>query len=492
MFSAVSVTLASLRAYAFEETRRASVVPATVDLSIRVGHAQTILAFCVGGCLAAGASVAAVSVFTGADQLMGFKRLLDLNVEGNLPTWFSSGLLFVAAALLGGLAVNAGSGHRRAWGLLAMVFFGLSLDEAASIHEMSNAPLRRILHLGPALYFPWIILGGLVAALVVIAEWRLLRSLPRRTAFRFIIAGIVFVSGALGLEALAAPLYATHAQPLAHTALVTAEEFLEMLGISLFIVAVAGFWVASGNTISLRCEDRGVGASRMALLEASPRRVFRTMLAIALILAGVNLTLQAVHFLTPIKMAGLVRLFNLAREGNVPTWYQSSTLLLCAALAAVVAVRQWTDRAPFRMHWVLTSLFCLYLSADEAASIHEMTVKPLRAAFDTSGLLYYPWIVIGGAAAVTLAVLSRRFLAGLPARTRHTVILAAAIFVTGALGVEALGGRYAEVHGRANFAYGAIATLEETLEMIGVLIAVRALLEYIRDHIGMVRLRLVA
>jgi hypothetical protein len=492
MFSAVSVTLASLRAFAFEETRRASVTPATIDLSIRAGHAQTILAVAVGACLAAGAGVALVSLLTGADQLLGFKRLLDLNGEGNLPTWFSSGLLLVAALLLGGLAISAAPAQRRAWALLAVVFAGLSLDEAASLHEMSNAPLRRILQLGPALYFPWVIGGALIAALVGMSEWRLLRSLPRRTAVRFTIAGIVFVTGAIGLEALAAPLYATRAHPLAHTALITAEEFFEMLGVSLFIMAVAGHWVETANTVALRCEDRAASGSRVALLEASPRRVFRWMLATALTLAAVNLALQAVHFFTPLKMTALVRLFNLAREGNVPTWYQSATLLLCAGLAAVVAVRAWRDRAPFRVHWALTALFCLYLSADEAASIHEMSVRPLRAAFDTTGLLYYPWIAIGGAVALTLAVASRGFLAGLPARTRRTVVLAAAIFLAGALGIEALGGRYAELHGRANFAYGAIATAEETLEMIGVLIAVRALLEYIRDHIGSVRLRLVA
>ena len=492
MFAAVSVTLASLRAHAFEEPRRGSVTPEPVDLAIRAAHAQTVLAVAVGACLAAGAAVAAVSVVTGADQLLGFKRLLDLNGEGNLPTWFSSGLLLIAAMLLGGLAMTVVPAQRRAWALLALVFAGLSLDEAASLHEMSNAPLRRLLHLGPALYFPWIIGGAVVAALVGMSEWRLLRSLPRRTALGFIVAGAVFVTGAIGLEALAAPLYATHAHPLAHAGLVTAEEFLEMLGVSLFIVAVAGYWVATGNAVSLRCEDRGSGGSRTGVLEASPRRVFRLMLATALLLAAVNLTLQAVHFFTPFKMTGLVRLFNLAREGNVPTWYQSSTLLLCAALAAVVAVRAWRDRAPFRVHWALTALFCLYLSADEAASIHEMSVRPLRAAFDTTGLLYYPWIVIGGAVALAVAVASRRFLAALPARTRRTVVLAAVIFVAGALGVEALGGRYAELHGRANFGYGAIATLEETLEMIGVLIAVRALLEYIRDHIGSVRLRLVA
>jgi hypothetical protein len=55
------------------------------------------------------------------------------------------------------------------------------------------------------------------------------------------------------------------------------------------------------------------------------------------------------------------------------------------------------------------------------------------------------------------------------------------------LGVESLGALYAETHGRRNLAYGVFTTVEETLEMIGMSVAVLALLEYLRDCIGPVR-----
>jgi hypothetical protein len=212
------------------------------------------------------------------------------------------------------------------------------------------------------------------------------------------------------------------------------------------------------------------------------------LLLLAALLAAVNLGLQAVHFLTPLKIPGTVRLFDLAREGNVPTWIQSNTLLACGALAGLIAAAEWKRKSAFRVHWVLTALFCVYLSADEAASIHEMSVKPLRNAFHTSGLLFYPWIIIGIAVAAVIAVASRRFLASLPPRTRWTVILASIIYLGGAVGVEALGGRYAEVHGQRNLPYGIITTVEETLEMVGMSVAVLALLEYLRDRVGRIRL----
>jgi hypothetical protein len=466
--------------------------PVTVGVAPRVWQIRALVAAGVTVFACLGAAVAAITAITGADYMHGFKRLLDLNAERNLPTWFSTTILLTAAALLGGIAADGLRRHRRAWRFLAVVFVGLSLDETASIHEMSNAPLRAMLHAGPALYFPWILGGLLLASIVLIAEWRLLRALPRRTSVRFVVAGAIYVMGAAGFEALCAPLYARHVHPLVQAALVTTEETLEMVGVALFIAALARFWAVQRISVTFGFDLRTWYAAPRGAVRLPPQRVFRTLLLLAGALALVNLGLQAIHFLTPFKMPHVVRLFDLAREGNVPTWVQSNTLLACGALTALIAAAEWKRKSAFRLHWTLTALFCVYLSADEAASIHEMTVKPLRAAFHTSGLLFFPWILIGLAVSIVVAVAARRFLAHLPARTRRTVILAAIVYVTGAIGVEALSGMYAETHGQRNLVYGVITTIEETLEMVGMSVAVFALLEYLRDNIGRVRVGVAA
>jgi hypothetical protein len=458
-----------------------------VGVAPHVWQVRALVALGVVSFASLGAAVAVIAALTGSDYMHGFKRLLDLNTERNLPTWFSSTALLTAAALLGGIATDERRRHRPAWRFLAIVFVGLSVDETASIHEMTNAPLRALLHSGPALYFPWILGGLLLASVVLIVEWGLLRALPRRTSVAFVIAGATYVTGAAGFEAIAAPLYARHVHPIVQAALVTTEESLEMIGVALFIVALTRFWAIQGVTVTFGFDTRTRPYTPGGAMRLSPRRVFRILLLVAAGLAAVNLGLQAVHFLTPLKIPGTVRLFDLAREGNVPTWVQSNTLLACAALTGLIAAAEWQRKSPFRVHWVLTALFCVYLSADEAASIHEMSVKPLRDAFHTSGLLYYPWIVIGLAVSVAVAAASRRFLVSLPPRTRWTVVLAAIIYLAGALGVESLGALYAETHGRRNLAYGVFTTVEETLEMIGMSVAVLALLEYLRDCIGPVR-----
>lgn len=67
-----------------------------------------------------------------------FAAFLDLNGEGNLPTWYSSIQWFCVATLLGIFAHNNLSPSRgKSWlfVLLPLVFLALSLDEVAQIHE---------------------------------------------------------------------------------------------------------------------------------------------------------------------------------------------------------------------------------------------------------------------------------------------------------------------------------------------------------------------
>jgi hypothetical protein len=76
-----------------------------------------------------------------------------------------------------------------------------------------------------------------------------------------------------------------------------------------------------------------------------------------------------------------------------------------------------------------------------------------------------------------LAYLS--FLARLPARTRRLLLTAGAVYVGGALGVESISGWQAAAHGEHNLGYHLIVTLEELCEMMGVVLFIYALLDYL-------------
>ena len=466
--------------------RVAAPAPAGVDIPLQPRRVESVLACSAALLLALGSGVSLLQL-AGHDHLWGLLRLAGLNDEQNLPTWFASAQLLLAAASAALAMSVAPACDRRSWGVLAAVFVALSVDEAASVHELSNAPLRAAIGTRAALFFPWILGGLALAAAVCLLEWRLLRRLPRATARGMICAGACYVAGAVGLEMFAAPVYATGAKlSLVHTGLVTAEEGLELIGIAWFVVVVLRY-AGEQRAAELSVDDRGDARCRGVRL--SPRAATHAAVAVAVTLAAISLGAQVVAYRdgNPAWLPW-VRLVNLSREGNIPTWWQSSTLLACAGLAAIIAAS--ARRSPGGLHrqWGAVAVAFAYLSVDEGAGIHELAVDPLREAFHTTGLLYYPWVVVGAAVSLTAAAASRSFVGSLPAPTRRLFGAAVVVFLTGALGFESIGGLVAGAQGRANLTYAAVSTAEELLEMIGVALAARALLEYIRDHVGTVRL----
>ena len=136
------------------------------------------------------------------------------------------------------------------------------------------------------------------------------------------------------------------------------------------------------------------------------------------------------------------------------------------------------------------SIVFLYLSVDETAIIHEMSIKPLRSMLHASGPFYYAWVIPGAICTGIFALMYWKFLLHLPSRTRFLYVCAGMVYVGGAIGIETLSAMYAVVHGENNFTYRLISTLEETFEMLGLVIFLNANLHYFRSNIGMLTFKL--
>ena len=184
------------------------------------------------------------------------------------------------------------------------------------------------------------------------------------------------------------------------------------------------------------------------------------------------------HFLREVRDS-VVRLAWVDGEGNIPTWYSSSLLLLCSVLLATIAAAQRQQRGRHVVGWLILALVFVFLSLDETAQLHELSIAPLRALFGTTGFLYYAWIVPAGICVVLFVSGYLRFLAELPERTRRLFLVAGVIFVGGALGVEAVSGNQASLHGEQNLTYHLIITVEELFEMAAIIVFIYALLDYI-------------
>jgi hypothetical protein len=170
-------------------------------------------------------------------------RLLDVRHEGNLPTLFATVQLFVAAGVCLLIARLEARGQRAYWMGLGVIFIFLGIDETAQLHELlafvkisiSNSVMPEwiwTLFYGPAV----VLIGGLYLPF--------LRRLPTATALAFVMGGVLFLLGSLGLEVLGTYQAKLLALPRNHahfTMQVHVEELCELMGIFVFVWGAVRF-----------------------------------------------------------------------------------------------------------------------------------------------------------------------------------------------------------------------------------------------------------
>ena len=222
----------------------------------------------------------------------------------------------------------------------------------------------------------------------------------------------------------------------------------------------------------------------------SPGGTFRvlTLLVLTLTLAGVAvryIDLEGYEF--PMGTETFVRLFDVNREGTIPTYYSSFALLLCSILLGTIAFSKKGPSARYSLHWSALSVIFLLLSFDEMVAIHESTNGPLRSALNASGFLYFTWVIPGIAFVLIFVLVYLRFLFNLPAKTRWLFLVAGTVFIGGAIGMELVGARRADLYGYNNMIYVMITTIEESLEMMGVVVFIYALMSYMASHLNNIR-----
>lgn len=193
----------------------------------------------------------------------------------------------------------------------------------------------------------------------------------------------------------------------------------------------------------------------------------RWILAAIAVVSGAGLAVELLHDRVPEQV--LMHL-SLSYEGNVPTWLSSSLLLGCAIAAGLIAA----EATAWRRHWWGMAIAFGWVSLDEAAEIHEH----LGGLVGTHGVLYFDWVIPAAAVVVVLTALYLPFMRALPRVTRNRLVLAAVIYIGGAVGMELPLGWWTERHGNDGLGYALIDWVEETLEMIGAAIALLSLLAH--------------
>ena len=217
------------------------------------------------------------------------------------------------------------------------------------------------------------------------------------------------------------------------------------------------------------------------MINFNPRKVLFFLGSIILFLILANIYVLIAKYKYGYKeLYGLIPLFNLNEEKNIPTFYSTITLFISSCLCYFIALACKKQKDKEIYYWIFLAVILLFISIDEFICFHEYINKQLHNSLNTSGLLYFAWVIPYGILVIIICLIYYRFFKNLTAKIKRLFITALVLFVMGAIGIEMIWGAFIEIQ-IANKAtlFAFLTTLEESMEMFGVLILIYALISYI-------------
>ena len=229
-----------------------------------------------------------------------------------------------------------------------------------------------------------------------------------------------------------------------------------------------------------------VSESEITGLSLNPDSIARSLGVMTFLLILANCAALLADYLTGYSSVFIrksVKFFYVELELNAPAFFSMLLLLFASLLLAVITVLKKKQSASFVWEWSILSIGFLFMAFDEIAAVHERLIEPMQAILGEQnlGLLYFAWVVPAVALVVCLGIFFLKFLINLPPKTRWAFLIAAALYLGGAVGFEMIEGWYSEINGRETLLYMTLTTIEETLEMVGTIVFIWALLGYIAD-----------
>jgi hypothetical protein len=182
-----------------------------------------------------------------------------------------------------------------------------------------------------------------------------------------------------------------------------------------------------------------------------------------------------------------LKIFNLDQDLTIPSWYSSLILAFSGLLLFLVAMASKRQNPKTVLHWVFLGTIFIYLSADESAAIHEMSL-PLAQKLGLSGAFTFVWIIVAIPFTLLVGLLYIPFLLVIPRETAIKMLIAGIIYVAGVIGMGmGSGALYDALDFQKNFLFSLLTAVEEGLEILGVTLFIFALLDHLaKNFAGMV------
>jgi len=233
--------------------------------TLRISHVRVMAALTLVWAVLIGLSVLQDVLFLSGN--LGDKLyLLDVDHEVSFYTWMSSTNLLFAALILAFVSIQLFAEKnplRFHWLLLSLIFAGLSCDEFVQIHEKISGAISAYFPTSGYLLFAWVIPAGIVGILGFLAYIPFIRSFTPRLQMQLVLSAVIFIGGAVFLEAITAHLVWDEAldQHISWTTIsreywsyrmvANLEEAMEGGGVLLFIDAIWRYQKNLASTVAL-------------------------------------------------------------------------------------------------------------------------------------------------------------------------------------------------------------------------------------------------
>ncbi|MBC3540851.1 hypothetical protein ACFSC6_22190 [Rufibacter sediminis] len=180
-------------------------------------------------------------------------------------------------------------------------------------------------------------------------------------------------------------------------------------------------------------------------------------------------------------------------ERNLPAYFSTINLLVSAFLLFLISQHvKYSARREHYKKWFFMGCIFAWLGMDELFSIHELLVKPSRMFLkqsleqDNLGLLNFAWFVPYVLLFMVVGLYFVKFILGLPKKTLYSFMGAGTLFISGAVGMEMVGGDFIANQGHGlSLVYKLCTSVEEVLEMTGIIFFIYSLLQHMEQQLGM-------
>jgi len=170
-------------------------------------------------------------------------------------------------------------------------------------------------------------------------------------------------------------------------------------------------------------------------------------------------------------------------EESVPTYFSSIILLIAAVLLAIIWHVKSKSSDVYSIHWMILSILFTILSVDEIAGFHEIIIDPLNSSYHLSGYWRFSWVIPALIFVLFFTISYLKFLNALSTKYRNGFIFSGFLYVLGAVGIEMISAKLFinDIVSANDLQYNLVITLEESFEMIGIMIFITVLLSYIKS-----------